>query len=331
MPDRERVRAEAANWCARMHGAHAEVERPAFERWLAESALNRQIFSEMDELLRFGRLADRNQGMISQSNIRKQNRSTSRRKASAWAAVAACLLVSSALVVTSKPWLAANSNRDAAKLADQAVLSTSDIERRTFALSDGSRMILDRGSRVIVTMDANSRELHLERGRARFDVVHDGRPFTVGAGTSVVKALGTIFDVSIRSDRSVEVALLRGSIDVTTVAAKKGRTSKILKAGESILLGPTGIVALPSATTLHPNNLWPEGLITFNGAKLGDVIGQANLNSSTKLIIAEPDLANRPIFGTLRIDNPEALARVLAQSEKLAITRKPSRIELSEQ
>lgn len=87
-------------------------------------------------------------------------------------------------------------------------------EIRTFSLSNGSLNTLDRDSRISVGLTPQRRDIVLVRGRARFSVVHESRPFAVKAGNGTVIARGTLFDVTLRPGTQAVVTLIEGLVDV---------------------------------------------------------------------------------------------------------------------
>lgn len=63
-------------------------------------------------------------------------------------------------------------------------------------LSDGTRIRLNTDTALKVRFDKGVRRVELRRGQAFFDVAHDrAHPFIVVAGDTVVRAIGTRFDV----------------------------------------------------------------------------------------------------------------------------------------
>ncbi|WP_054434058.1 FecR family protein [Novosphingobium sp. ST904] len=160
-------------------------------------------------------------------------------------------------------------------------------QSRTFHLNDGSTVIVDADSRVTVRLDESSRQLRLEKGRARFEVTHDGRPFTVRAGRGSVRALGTKFDVSILNDQSVRVDLLRGSVEVkTSYRSGKSRTDQHerLAAGESVEFDADGVMQSVVVPRSVASRLWPEGLVTYNGKELGAVLEAPRVSRRLQLV-----------------------------------------------
>src|SRR3546814_4964644 len=75
-------------------------------------------------------------------------------------------------------------------------------EQRSVTLKDGSQVILDTASELLVQYGSRERKLTLQRGRADFSVQHDDdaqRPFVVHAATGTVTATGTQFQVRVES------------------------------------------------------------------------------------------------------------------------------------
>lgn len=94
-------------------------------------------------------------------------------------------------------------SRTAAPPAAQ-VLRTAAGEIRDEALPDGSHVLLSPGSEVHVRVDAQRRQLQLQRGQAWFKVAADAdRPFQVHTPQGTVTALGTAFDLAVQGDNSV--------------------------------------------------------------------------------------------------------------------------------
>jgi transmembrane sensor len=93
--------------------------------------------------------------------------------------------------------------RHAAPPAAQ-VLRTAAGEIREEVLPDGSHVLLSPGSEVHVRIDAQRRQLQLQRGQAWFKVAADARrPFQVHTTHGTVTALGTAFDLAVQGNSSV--------------------------------------------------------------------------------------------------------------------------------
>src|SRR5690606_6030511 len=81
-------------------------------------------------------------------------------------------------------------------------------EQRLVQLEDGSQVRLNTNTRIQVSYSRQTRRIDLLQGEAYFDVSKDPqRPFEVIANHSIVRALGTEFNVSLlNSAVAVDVA-----------------------------------------------------------------------------------------------------------------------------
>jgi transmembrane sensor len=114
--------------------------------------------------------------------------------------------------------------------------------KRVLALSDGTRVELASGSRLVPSSSTpEAVELALERGEARFEVAPQGtRRFEVQAGALRVRVVGTAFTVS--RDRDADVA---------RVVVEHGRVRVFSPAGEA-LLGAGDVLRWPAEASSAP-------------------------------------------------------------------------------
>jgi transmembrane sensor len=193
---------------------------------------------------------------------------------------------------------------------------------RTIALEDGSRVTLDTDSLVRVQFDDDQRRLELERGRARFEVAPDARrPFVVVAGASEVVAHGTVFDVDLRRPGAL-VALLEGSVEVRTASTANPvrRASTILRSGQQLALAGTPAAAQPTPIR-SAETRWPSGMLSFEDARLADVVASANRYSRTQILIGDPAAAERRFTGTFRAGDPAQLSEMVGSMFDLSVER----------
>ncbi|MBX3254829.1 MAG: DUF4974 domain-containing protein [Chitinophagaceae bacterium] len=96
--------------------------------------------------------------------------------------------------------------------------TTQKTERRSFMLPDGSKVILNAESRILLADHFNEKDRVVQlSGEAFFDVAHDAsRPFVVKTDRMDVKVLGTAFNVrAYDGDEISETSLIRGSIELS--------------------------------------------------------------------------------------------------------------------
>jgi transmembrane sensor len=99
-------------------------------------------------------------------------------------------------------------------LHGRAEYTTEVGEQRSFRLADGSTVILDSRSRLLLAFDDSVRAVDLLQGRALFRVAaNPGKPFIVRAGGTTVRVIGTRFDVN-ESARATVVTVVEGRVAV---------------------------------------------------------------------------------------------------------------------
>lgn len=314
---------EAAVWFARMRGPDAESFRPEFEHWLALGAAHRGAYNRAGEIFAMGRfLAAEKKVLQSPANDDRPGRWR-------WAAIAAGV----ALIVSFTAWIVSQQKAAVSTPPVQITESSSTGasgeqrygtgvgERRSVRLADGSLVDLDGGSELTVQFGAASRQLTLERGRARFDVAHEKRLFIVQAGGGSVTARGTLFDVIVGENKRVTVRLLRGAVDVerpSTGASPSAPTAIArLEPGETL-----SFASIPSPSRLGVANSAqgdpfapvPDLSLVreFEQVPLSTVVAEANRGSSTPIKIADPDIGFLKVSGRFHIDDTDQVAERLA-------------------
>jgi transmembrane sensor len=200
-------------------------------------------------------------------------------------------------------------------------------EIKRVRLTDGSLITLDTNSLVAVAFSPSSRQVRLVRGRARFDVAHAPRPFQVVAGTGIITAHGTVFDVSKGRHDIIAVRLLRGAVDVRLLPAKGGRSdAKRLMPGQSLAFRSEFLPSAPGSPASGKN--WPDALAEFDNSPLGLVVEEANRYTAMPIILEGEGLDKVKISGLFRITDSELLAARIARLLNLDLVRYPGRIVL---
>ena len=178
--------------------------------------------------------------------------------------------------------------------ADPLVYQTRDGAPRSVTLSDGSRIDLGGGSRLVVDASA-PRLARLERGEALFHVQHNAdRPFTVQTGDVAVRDLGTVFSVAHDRD-AVRVAVAEGSVAVSRdqrqLTLGPGQTAVATAAADDLTQGRIEPAAVGS---------WRSRTLTFQGEPLAAVIDRLNRLYALHITLA-PNLSDRPFTGMVRL------------------------------
>lgn len=182
--------------------------------------------------------------------------------------------------------------------------------RATLKFADGTVVDLNTDTSVRFKMTSAERTVWLEKGEAWFHVAHDvARPFTVVVGRQRVTDLGTEFDVRRELD-ATEVALLAGKAALSS----EGAPAAMLKAGDDAVVTTTRLsVTHRSTRELNDHLAWRRGMLVFRDARLADAVREFNRYNSSKLVIADPSIADLKFSAEIRNDNLQGFVHV-AQS-----------------
>lgn len=154
-------------------------------------------------------------------------------------------------------------------------------EIRTLRLPDGSMVVLGARSTIALNFTARERRVILKGGEAYFEVVHNAaRPFAVEAGDSIVRDVGTKFNVNV-TDGSIRVAVVEGRVAVASRDAPGG-TPKQLHAGQRLELlagqSDTPSQDRPEGASAAPVTpmAWREGRLVYDNVRLADLAADVN-------------------------------------------------------
>jgi len=216
-------------------------------------------------------------------------------------------------------------------------------EQRLLELSDGSVVQLNTDTNLSVNYSAAERRVSLSRGEAHFAVAKNpARPFIVAVGGVAVRAVGTAFDVRLRSD-SVEVLVTEGKVRVddaiggaNLLPGMTGADTPLLLAGQRILIpinataaaGAAGVSA-PSAAEIARELSWQQGRLQFGPTPLSEVVAEFNRYNRHQLIIADPQIGAFRIGGTFRFEGYDDFVRVLEDNYGVQARRGPDATWLS--
>ena len=326
-PDTAAIEAEAAAWVARFDAGDVSAkDQAAFQEWLNRTALHREtiaiygnLWSEFDAL----RLLTGRDEAGRQASARGTYPAMLER-ATPWLAACAAAVIAVAggtVLFHPKPQVFAKAeNRPPARLSYETAVGG----QRKITLADGSRVILNTNSRLDVDFSGNRRDVHLIRGEAFFDVVHDkARPFTVDANNYVVRDIGTAFDVHLSKTGVVEVGVTKGSVEVTAAAgghvSGAAKSLGVVVAGHDIVLGQPDIAPSQkveraeavSNADLERKLAWRQGQLNYTGQPLGEVLADVSRYSNIQIELADPALENLPVGGAFRTDQIEAIFAAL--------------------
>jgi transmembrane sensor len=227
-------------------------------------------------------------------------------------------------------------------------------EQRSLELEDGSVVELNSRSKIVVRYSRQGRNVELVEGQALFRVVKDStRPFIVKVGATLVRAVGTEFDVYAKRGSTIvtvvegRVAILtdhpiarpipgvpsaavdtphRSNVQFPSVAP--GKIGNILVAsGEQLTVSPQEI-----QKDEHPNianaTAWTQRQLVFESASLSDVADEFNRYNDKQLIVEDSSLGTFHVSGVFSSTDPASLIRFLRARPELRIVETDSQIRI---
>jgi transmembrane sensor len=312
------MREEAAAWLARLRGTPTPAEQAAFEEWYSADAHHAAAYDAVLETWSLvGRVADSRERRGGSPSAARHPRRRLYVLGAAAATIAILCLAFAAFADGLMP-----------RGADRAVEFASRAgEIRTIQLADGSKVILDAATLLETDYSTNERRTRLLKGRARFFVARkQTRPFIVATNAGQVIAHGTVFDVALTGPTTT-VSLIEGSVEVRPAANDNGRApspSVRLAPGQQVVLDDGKIAAEP-AEAARPGFDWPNSMLSFENAPLGEIVAAANRSGTGRIALASPSLANLRFTGTFKATNTQQLANLLAGMFGLDLRRSNDR------
>lgn len=141
-------------------------------------------------------------------------------------------------------------------------------------LSDGTRMQLNSGTKVVFKagMNGRKREIFLN-GEAFLDVAHDeNRPFKVKTDRLDVSVLGTRFNVkAYPSDEQQSVVLVSGKVSVTGNLLDH---DYLMNPAQRFCYNSSNCNVSLDAVDTDDYTCWTEGILKFNSTNIKDVLMQ---------------------------------------------------------
>ena len=368
--DRDRIKDEAAAWVVKLQGLTYRTDKPvpaeqakALRAWLSQSDLHRTSFLTMlsawdamgmlEELADVLPLADAPSCQNEQRGHRhsgigllegfRQAFITARDNAvalSSGALLSGTAILALSLVISLALYLPQS----------QTIYTTAIGEQASYTLDDGSVLTLNTNTRVEMDYSDEQRKIILHRGEANFDVAKNkARPFVVYAGSGMVWAVGTAFNVNYQnawvdvvvsegtvkvfsglSDRK-QVPLL--SLDQGLLSAKPDKPSGVDKASQPLrnTLLTEGESAQYSDTIVSKEALekeslekklaWQQGSLVFRGESLELAMAEISRYTDRRLVIVDESIRGRRVGGRFKTDNVDMLIRSLAKSLDIKVEK----------
>lgn len=212
-------------------------------------------------------------------------------------------------------WRLTRSQESATQPALLTAVTTTATQRLT--LPDGSQVLLNRNSRLTypAAFADSSREVALT-GEAFFEVAHDpAHPFRIKAGPTVVRVLGTSFDVRAVGD-SVRVAVRTGRVQLSAP-----RQAVVLTPNQqATYLAPADSIRRP--VPIDVNRLaYQTGRLSFNSTSLAEVVQTLREVYNADIRLGNAELGRCRLTAEFGNESLDAVLGVVAETLTLTIER----------
>jgi transmembrane sensor len=320
---RSQIEEEAAVWVWRMDSdSVSAANRDAFNTWLRRDSRHRRAYEDLTHVwtgLNGLAEAKREEKIATFTRTSPDSRLGGRNRW--WAAAAAAIVLGIAVAA----WMRMGS--------ELQTLATAVGQQRSVTLADGSVVTLNTNTIVETHLQRSVREIYLRQGEAHFQVAHDrSRPFLVHAGDAVVRAVGTQFEVRLRSDQHVDVVVNEGRVEVRSEVDAEPATSgagaramprshvHTLGAGQQLSASGNDYSVVPVSTHRLSSVLaWRDGAVVFDGESLSDAIAEISRYTDTRIIVNDPQVAALRVGGRYRTGDVQAFFDALQTAFPVSI------------
>lgn len=180
--------------------------------------------------------------------------------------------------------------------------STDIGDRTLLKFADGTEFELNTDTAVRFRITNHERTVWLDKGEVWFHVTHNpDNPFAVVVGNHRISDLGTEFDVR-RGPATMEVTLLNGRASLSTEGVQ---TAMLTPGDDAIVTSAWVSVARKNPHELADKLAWRRGMFVFRDTKLADVVREFNRYNATKLVIADPSIADLKVTTEIKTDHFE--------------------------
>ncbi len=286
-----------------------EFKEHIFSRWNECLEQNEHKNFELSYLL------DRIHHII---NISENNKNrTLIRKLYRWYSLAAAVILIPLLIVSVVWFIDRNEKPGFDEIVGEKVKSTLYAplgSRISFFLPDGTTGWLNSGSSLEYSIPFINDRIISVNGEAWLEVAHDKEhPFEVEAHNSVVKVLGTKFNINAYPDEKyVEVVLAEGKVEFS----QSGLSSPIVMDINDRLYSSEGVVHIEK-TDVEKYSSWVDGKLVFRGDSMDEVARRIERWYNVDVELKDKELEEYVIRGTFQDDSLEEVFKYLSMTSPI--------------
>ncbi len=290
-------------------------EKEELHAWLSQSDENRRYFIEMQDL--WNTLATQDKDTFNseaayrrfKARISFQQQPDGKKRRHFPAPVYWAAAVILAFVLGGLSFLVINNEIIQHNTKQYAIYVPYGAKTRV-VLPDNSVVWLNAGStlRYGQNFGQKSRQVALV-GEGYFEIAHNpAMPFTVNANQASVKVLGTKFDVkAYPEDKQLDVTLLRGSIQLTTIY-QPNKSLKLIPNQLAIVDKTQQNVTVEKVDACEAA-AWTKGKIVFDEELFGQIVRRLERDYNVTIDVKDPKINNLRFYGDFR--NAQSIQEIL--------------------
>ncbi len=188
-------------------------------------------------------------------------------------------------------------------------------ESQTVDLSDGSKVKLGPNAALTIRYSNTGRAVELARGEALFRVRHDSAsPFTVLAGQTVIRDIGTVFDVA-HSSETTTVVVAEGSVNVSN-----GRTHASLVADQATSVRD-GLLEQVRNIDADEALAWSNGRLVMENQPLATVLDKLRPFYAGRIVLLNSDRRQEPLSAVIDLNRIDEWIDALSSKYEVKVTR----------
>ena len=206
-------------------------------------------------------------------------------------------------------------------------------KRTQITLSDGSKVWLNSGSKLVYPANIEEQRTVYIEGEAIFEVTHSEKhPFLVVTKDFEIKVLGTVFNVSAYPDDMISSTVLeKGKIELAPTQKNLFNKKKL-----TILPG-TMAVFNPTEKAFHQQKVnasnymsWRDGYFIFKDEPLENIIKKLERYYNVEIVIQNKNLGKEEFSGNLNLKNtPEEVLSVIAETTPFSIKHENQKLNIN--
>jgi len=194
-------------------------------------------------------------------------------------------------------------------------------EIRHLTLNGGTILTLDTDTRVDIALSSADRLLELVRGKIFLSVIQQpDSPLVVRVGNVALETAKGAFSLESLATRPIVALVTEGMLTASQFQGMFGRKRAVsIEKDHALTLSPDVALAKSDVRPITAAQqaqflAWRDGMLSFGGETLATAVRAFDRYGSTRILVADPALAQQKVTGLFKADDPKGFASAVAVS-----------------